>query len=427
MKRAGSTHTSADAPLDPAVVAELDQLDAALRGEPIDDDTLAALVRDVQAQTPVLGAEPRAALNELAATGFPRRALGRGRQARRSERPGTGSRRPGRLLLGGGAVAASLSFVLVLGVFLLQSETGELSISGGGGLTDMSAVSDAFTAGEAASPMAQAATPESAAGSALSGRAPAQVDPLSATVVGSSSSFPPSASSAPTTGKRQVQRRVDLSVRIKSGQLGDAAGEVGDITRQAGGFVADSQVSVRTRGAGDGRFRLTVATSRLDAAVDRLSGLGTVTAQDQTSTDITSAFDSTQGRLDDATAERRALLRALARADTAGQIASLRSRIADNRALRARLDADLQRLQRRTDLTTISLKLWAPSGDAPSADDDGQWSIGDAAGDAVDILGTVSGVLLVSVAALLPFGILAAIAWAVFRTRRRRQRDAALD
>ena len=67
-----SRHTPG-APLDPAILAELDQLDAALRGDPIEDDQLATLVRSVQAQAPEMPKEFRSRLTGRVAAGFPRR------------------------------------------------------------------------------------------------------------------------------------------------------------------------------------------------------------------------------------------------------------------------------------------------------------------------------------------------------------------
>ncbi len=449
-----STHTDlSDPPLDPKVAAELDALDAALRGDAIDDDALAALVRDVKAQAPVMPSELRVQLRDDVAAGFPRGgAAGAFQKVLGGKATAPGARKRRSFAFGGGMAVTAVLAVFVVGVALTQDSNKSLTLSGDdaevsnlsapgplpASVSEESETSTTSTGGATGSTVertrgdgmpnsasASDAAPgaKDAASAALAAGATAATD----TVAPPSSADFESRTSTPASGKRRVEQAVDLLVRVKSGKLDEAAGKVNDITRGAGGFVADSRVSVGTRGAGSATFTLQVASSKLDQAIDRLSDLGTVTSQNQSTVDITSSFDSANQRLSDAKAVRKALLRSLAKADSAGEIASLRARIADNRGTIAGLESDLLKLNKRTNLTTISLSLTAPSGDAPDSEDDGQWSIGDAAGDALKILGAVSGVLLVGAAALLPFAILIAIGWVIYRVRRKRQRDAALD
>lgn len=450
-----SSNSTTEAPLDPKVAAELAALDAALRGDAIDDDALAALVRDVQAQAPAMPTELREQLRDDVAAGFPRRgasAKARKAGAGAGAAAPTQTRRPRRsFAFGSGIAVAAVCVVFVAGAALQQGGSDDMTSAVPQSASDTAASRSYSAAGEssAAEPSGVADADSTAAG--VPSRPPGALNkslqsaPSDSVAQSSGGALAPFASEAddavataklkpaqgktstPASGKRRVEQAVDLTVRVKSGKLDEAAGKVGDITRGAGGYVADSQVSVGTRGAGSASFTLQVASSKLDQAIDRLSDLGTVTSQNQSSTDITSSFDSANQRLGDAKAVRKALLRSLAKADGAGEIASLRSRIADNRTTISGLESEILKLERRTNLTTIDLSLTARSGDAPAGDDDGQWSIGDAAGDAVGILGTVSGVLLVGAAALLPFALIGFIAWALYRVRRKRQRDAVLD
>ena len=215
-------------------------------------------------------------------------------------------------------------------------------------------------------------------------------------------------------------------MRVKHGKLQWASDQVSAITRDAGGYVASSDVTLGQHGSGSANYRLRVASSQLDRAIARLGALGTVVRQNETSQDITSELDSAKARLSDANAERQTLLRALASAKTAGQIAALRARLNDNRTLRASLDAQVKQVQRRADLTTIALTLTAPSANDPTADD-GSWSLGDAATDAWHALRAILGGLLVVLAVALPFGLIGAAGSAVYAARRRRARERALD
>ncbi len=426
MMRSRPNTDSVDDVLDPAIQAELDQLDAALRGEPIEDDVLAAIVRDVQATAPEMPSDLRRQLRHDVAGGFAKGgARGRastalGRTGRRAGATG-GSRRRTSFAYGGG-LAVTLVLLVGVGAFLTTGPNTKSLDLGDDAAQTMSAAPSS-----AAVDQAQESAGDVAASAAPNG---AQAEPMSAEAAksagSSSGAVARGSSSTPATGQRRVEQNVLMAVEVKSGKLPEATSKVEDIVRLGGGYVANSSVSTQSRGAGSATYTLKIASSQLDRTLKRLGDLGTVTNQEQSSRDITSSFDSVEQRLGDNKEVRAALLRSLAKAETDGQIAALNRRLADNRRTRQSLESQLARLKTRTNLTTVALSLNAPAGDAPSADDDGNWSIGDAASDAVSALGTVTGILLVGAAVLLPFAILAAIAWALYRVRRKRSRESAL-
>ena len=418
------------AELDAGVLAELDALDAALAGEEITDEALAALVRDVRAAAPEMRPEAMQHLNERVTERFGTPGMAPG------ERAGARRRFSAPVL-----AAASIVLVgMVVSVGILTRERDD-----SGGLVSAPSMESHATPATASSASAAPATsgvatdPDQAyraadavplvAGGAPSAAKATGSGAASSTTLQSGETFDklsPADSPDARSTNRAVERSVDLQVRVKNGGLPDAAAKVSRITRDANGYVATSDLSLGGKGSGTATFSLRVDSSKLDRAIDRLSGLGTVTAQNESSRDITSAVDSAQGRLDDANRVRKALLRALAKAESDGEIASLRLRIAENRRLRASLDAQLQQVQRRADLTTIAFTLTAPWKGDPAADD-GNWSLGDAVSDAWSILRTVLGGLLVGAAFAAPFALLAAIGWVVFRIRRRRARERTLD
>jgi hypothetical protein len=133
-------------------------------------------------------------------------------------------------------------------------------------------------------------------------------------------------------------------------------------------------------------------------------------------------------RLADARAERRGLLRALARATTPAQIDSLKARLRDARSTIGRLDGDLAALRRRADLSTVSLTIHGAArkagGGAPSG---GGWSPGDAAHDALRVLEVMVGVALVALAIAAPLGLLGLAIALGARSFRRRGRERALN
>ena len=179
-------------------------------------------------------------------------------------------------------------------------------------------------------------------------------------------------------------------------------------------------------GGGTATFALRIPTARLTDALKRFGALADVARISQASEDITASVVSARDRLADARAERKALLRSLGRATTPGSIASLRARIAGNRAEIARAESDGRRLRARTDRARIDVTLSA-RGAAVDPDAGGSWGPGDAARDAGRVLELLAGGVLVAGAVLLPLALAVGAATLGTRQLRRRRRDGALS
>jgi hypothetical protein len=136
-------------------------------------------------------------------------------------------------------------------------------------------------------------------------------------------------------------------------------------------------------------------------------------------------FTSLQDRLSDARAERRGLLRALARATTQAQVESLRTRLRDVRGTIGRLNGDLAALRRRADLSRVTVTVQGVDGTGGGGGS--PWSPGDAARDALRVLEVMAGITVIALATAVPLALLGlAVALAV-RSLRRRGRERALD
>ena len=300
--------------LDPAVAAELEALEAALAGDPAAEPELVALVRDVRAEAPAMAPTFRARLDRRVERGF-ERALPRRRFALRPLVPalGVGGLRP----RGDRRNRADV----------------------GGGSSDDSASSSGVAA------QLRRRWPSSSAG-------PPRTRPRAAARQQQLRDLGGAGPLDRRPGAPARQRRVERSTRLEltTTDVQKASDGVVRATQAAGGFVQSSQIAT-----GDGRstasFVLRVPTDRLDDALARLSRLGHVKSLQQSADDITGAYDGASARLAEARAERRGLLRALAKATTAQEISSLRARMADNRrdaaALRARVQRGAQPRQLR--------------------------------------------------------------------------------
>jgi hypothetical protein len=370
-----------DVTLDPAVAAELEALEAALAGDLAAEPELVALVGDVRAQAPVMAPEFRGRLDRRVERGFERQ-LPRRRFQLRPLIPALG--------VGGCVLAAIVAVVLGAGAGTDDSDSG----SAGGGI---------------AAPLSSTQG-ESADSAKSSGGA------------GSSSATP--APAAPQARSRRVERSTRLELTTTDVQK--AADGVVRATQAAGGFVQSSQIAT-----GDERstasFVVRVPTSRLDDALARLSRLGHVKSLQQSAQDITGSYDSASARLAEARAERRGLLRALAKATTAQEISSLRARIADNRSELQRYQREFNAVRNRADYATVGVDVSATKRKQATAPSGGSWTPGDAAHDAVRVLEVSAGVALIALAVLIPLGLVGAAGGFAALALRRRRREAALS
>jgi hypothetical protein len=239
---------------------------------------------------------------------------------------------------------------------------------------------------------------------------------------GSAGSVAPSAAPAPRTRRVERTTRLELTTTDVQG----AADGVVRATQASAGFVQSSQVATGD-GNGNATFVLRVPTSRLDDAVGRLSKLGHVRSLQQSAQDITGAYDSAAARLAEAKAERRALLRALAKASTAEEISSLRARIADNRRELQRYQTAFNAVRNRANYATVEVDVIGRAHKSQPAPGGGSWSPGDAARDAVRVLEVSAGVALVGLAVLVPLALVGAAGGLAASAYRRRRREAALQ
>ncbi len=386
----------------PRAERELDAVDRALEGLPVDPDLtdladLTALLADERPEPdPGWSAE----LDERVAARF------RGDASSRSLRERLASLRPMQILAPAGALATA-AVIVVVGVASLSDGTSDLQPTSGGALES------------ARAPGARRARIRRRVGHAAESVAPSRARPASTPASGGGY-VAPEGEIAPGTEKRQVERDVSLALSTRPEDVREVSDEAIAITRSLGGIVASSQVSE----SGDearATLQLTIPTRNLDAAIDRLTDLANVKSLDESSLDITKPFVSAQDRLRDAEAERRSLLDALANAATDAEAEALRLQIADARREISRAEAAFENIARRARLSDVSLTI---AGD-PNVDEDR--TIGDWFDDAVSVLRDVAGVLLISAAILVPLGILVAIGWLAVSRLRRRRRERALD
>ncbi len=221
-----------------------------------------------------------------------------------------------------------------------------------------------------------------------------------------------------------MERSAELALTTPRDQIEDVADGVIRVTDRHGGFVLSSSVSAGDKSDAGASLDLRIPSRQLQATIADLSELAHVRSRTQSSRDVTAQFSSPRRRLADALAERRGLLRQLAQADTPNETAAVRARLraVNRRADRAR--TALRHLRERVAYSGVAV-LVEPG--AAGGKGGGGWSLGDAAHDAVSVLGAVAGAAIVGLAVALPAGFVAFLGWLAYRAVVRRRREQALD
>jgi Domain of unknown function (DUF4349) len=359
---------------------ELTALDDVLAGRPVDAElaVLGELAVAVRAERPAPAPAWAARLDERVRRGF---AAERRARRQRWRAPGIGV-----------AVAAALAVL----VFVMPHVGGreESGDSGSGGAVQ--GESAVPRAADSAAPSAAQSVVPSAAGSAGSD---ARTD-------------------------RRVERAAELTLATRPGRIDAVSRGIQAVTRRYKGFVVSSTVTSRQGGS----FQLRIPTRNLDAALAALADLGAVRSRSQSAQDITAESVSARDRLTEARTERKSLLRQLGRADTLAEAASVRARLRIvAREIRQARGA-VRRVQNRARFATVNVELVADaSAGGSGSGDDGSWTPGDAARDALRVLEWSAGAALVGLAVAVPLALLAALAAGATRWGGRRRRERALD
>ena len=200
--------------------------------------------------------------------------------------------------------------------------------------------------------------------------------------------------------------------------LSEATQRALSIARDLGGYVVSVQYATGDQGAAS--LTLRVPSTRAADAVTRLSGLGTIVAQNVQIDDLQESLDTLDGQLERLRAQIAALTAAIDRAETSAERARLLERRAQAQAqlrdLRANRAATAEAARNAT--IQLDLRTEASSGVAAPGS-----RLDRALDKALAILAWEAVVVLALAVALAPIALVALAVWGTRRAHRRREED----
>jgi uncharacterized protein DUF4349 len=467
---------SEDLPLDPEVLAELDAIDATLRGEAVDPAfaDLAELALLVAADRPQMTVDAAQSLDRAierrfadpaaAAQAAPVRATSGGR--------GGGRGRFRSLVMrpafGGGL--ATLMIVAVVGVVAVKTWSGgstnnaqilaperaiagasSASSSAAGTSAPSSAAAGTNPAGVQSGSVSTRAHTRATYGAGVAGAsggapsnsgeksAPSTEKSLAAATTPATQEAPSLAPLAPngavptpqSNGRRTIQS-AQLQLSATNARIDTVSQELFNVVGQENGIVKRSQVTQATGNAGFATFDLSIPSGNLARTLTLLSDLpfSHVVSRTDGSLDVNGQYNGDVNALGDARALRVSLLKQLAAATTQTQIDSIQAQLKLAEQQIASDSNALGRLTHQIDFSELQVQINAGPiiiAPHPVAKSSGGFGLGKAWHDSVKVITVAAGVSLIALAGLLPIALLLAlIAWAGYWVRRRR-REAALD
>lgn len=371
--------------------------------EPFDEKLSAELAALRPTPDPAFAAE----LDQRAAAGFPRRS-GPSASPLAGVRAWLSSIRPRQALVPAGAFAL---LAVVVATALVATREERDQIDGGTTLSYTESFDRGATAGAGS---ATESAPSTAAPERSSGANSAAAEPV-----------PPHAGPyAANTNDRDVERSAQMVLGAEPADVGEDAAAVFDAVHAVDGIVLSSSVRGGAEGDAGARFELLIPAARLGDALASFSAIDTVVSRHEATDDITAPTVRSGELLRDSRARIDSLLVQLAEASTEAERAGAEAELRAERRHNAQLRSRLSSLERRANLSRVSLRI--ETGVAAEPDESGAWGFGDALDDAGHILGIAAGVTVIALAVLSPIALLALLAWLGNRARLRRARERAL-
>ena len=259
-----------------------------------------------------------------------------------------------------------------------------------------------------------AAAPESTARSGATGEA------LVAPPTAADAATAQKAAPGPLTGRLQ-RYSAALSLEVEDNDaLSDATQQALRIARDLGGYVVS--VHYATGDQGSASLTLRVPTANAADAVTRLSGLGTILAQNVQIDDLQESLDTLDRREQQVRARIAALGAAIDRADDAAERARLEEQRAQARAELRALRASQAATAAEARNATVQLDLQTKQDSGGAVPSSGS-RLDRALDKALAVLAWEGIVLLAVAIAFAPLALAAAAVLATRRTRRRHEED----
>lgn len=250
-----------------------------------------------------------------------------------------------------------------------------------------------------------------------------------APVMGSASSAAPDAARAAVTDQSggaslpaptgpRIVRTATVEVRVRDGAFAGAWERASAVAGRFGGYVERSAADTDGSRLSRGTLTMRVPAASVDEVLAALRGLGTVTRQSSSATDVGAQMVDFDARLRAARTQEAQFLDLLGRARAVNDILEVRTRVDQVRREIESLQAQRDHLQSQVDLASITATVFEPAGGAATVP---RGRLAEAWNTAADVFVSIVAGSVVLGGAVAPFAVLALVGLAIWRLGRRRR------
>lgn len=224
----------------------------------------------------------------------------------------------------------------------------------------------------------------------------------------------------PVLDRSLIVRTATLTVEAKD--VPDALAESRTLVEAAGGYIGDESTSLDDEGREHSRVTVRVPPADYERVLGDLAGLGRLLGRKVSAEDVTSQVVDVESRIKSQRASVTRVRELMDRATRLSDVVTLEGELSTRQADLEALEAQQASLKERTGMATVTLVLTEPDPAAAPKKADGFWaSVGDALGSGWHAFYVTLRALLIALAAVLPFAVLALLGLLVHRLLRRRR------
>jgi hypothetical protein len=217
-----------------------------------------------------------------------------------------------------------------------------------------------------------------------------------------------------------VIRQAQLNISVGAGTFDSKLSLARTLVEAEGGYIAgtSAQASPIDNQIRTGVINFMVPAANFDATIDDLSKIGKVQNEQITGTDVSGQYLDLQTRLDNAEAQRTAMLALLTQAKNINDLIAVQNQIAQITGTIEQLKGQIKYLDQHTAFSALTITMTEAAATAPTPVSD-NWGFATALSDAAHNFVATVNYVIVGLGVLGPFILLGGVGYLLWRRRSR--------